>query len=610
MAMTTSRTDTILPREARLAALRARLTAQGLRGFIVPHADEHQSEYLPASAERLAWLTGFDGSAGTAVVLSDAAAIFVDGRYTTQAARQVDASQFAPQHLIETPPSKWLQANLKAGDRIGYDPWLMTAAEVKRLGEVCAAAGAQFVPVATNPIDALWVDRPPPPLAPVTLHPLEFAGEAAADKIARMQATLHEKAVDATVITQADSVAWLFNIRGGDVAHNPVPLSFAIVPATGRPVLFIDGRKLSNSVRAALAEIADVREATALVPALTELGRHGTKVLADPNGAADAITRAIRNAGGTIVDGSDLVALPRARKNATEIAGTRRAHIRDGAAMVRFLAWLDANGGSGGSDEIAVAEKLRAFRAETAARDGSELADLSFDTISGAGPDGAIIHYRVTPETNRKLAPGELYLVDSGAQYRDGTTDITRTVAIGEPSQEMRDRFTRVLKGHIAIALARFPASTTGAQIDALARTALWQAGLDYDHGTGHGVGSFLSVHEGPARISKLGHAALEPGMILSNEPGYYKVGSYGIRIENLLLVRPAELIPGGERPMLSFETLSLAPIDLRLIEPSLLDPGEFGWLDAYHARLSPALQHLLSDEEKRWLKQAAAPVV
>jgi Xaa-Pro aminopeptidase len=485
----------------------------------------------------------------------------------------------------------------------------MTAAEVKRLGAVCEAAGAAFVPVATNPINALWADRPVAPLAPVTLHPVAFAGETAAGKIARLQAALGEKGVDAAAITQADSVAWLFNIRGGDVAHNPVPLSFAILPATERPALFIDGRKLSNSVRAALAEIADVREARELTTALTELGKRHARVLVDPNSAADAIAGAIRDAGGTIAEGSDPVVLPRAQKNTTEIDGTRRAHVRDGAAMVRFLAWLDANGASGAWDEIAVAEKLRAFRAETAKHDGSELVDLSFDTISGAGPDGAIIHYRVTPETTRKLAPGELYLVDSGAQYRDGTTDITRTVAIGTPTAEMRDRFTRVLKGHIALALARFPAGTSGAQLDALARAALWQGGLDYDHGTGHGVGSFLSVHEGPARISKLGHVALEPGMILSNEPGYYKVGAYGIRIENLLLVRPAEAVPGGERPMLSFETLSLAPIDRRLIEPALLTATELGWLDAYHARLLPALGHLLDDGERRWLAAAAAPV-
>jgi Xaa-Pro aminopeptidase len=460
--MANSETQTILSQAQRLPTLRALLAREGLSGFVVPHADEHQSEYLPPAAERLAWLTGFDGSAGMAIVLASKAAIFVDGRYTTQAARQVDASAFEPQHLMENPPSKWLAANLNGGERIGYDPWLMTVAEVKRFGEVCAAAGASFVPVVANPIDALWADRPPAPPAPVTLQPVAFAGEEAAAKIARLQADLADKGVDAAIITQADSVAWLFNIRGGDVAHNPVPLSFAILPATGKPELFIDARKLSNSVRATLSEIVEPRAPGELAPALAALGSRKAKVLLDQNSAADAIAGAIRDAGGTIVAGSDPVVLPRARKNATEIDGTRRAHIRDGAAMVRFLAWLDGAADGGALDEISVAEKLGRLRAETATRDGSELVDLSFATISGAGPNGAIIHYRVTPETNRQLAAGELYLVDSGAQYRDGTTDITRTIAIGTPIQEMRDRFTRVLKGHIAIATARWRARRSG----------------------------------------------------------------------------------------------------------------------------------------------------
>ena len=606
----TDPSPTSAARGERLARLRDALRRLNLTGFIVPHADEHQSEYLPPSAERLAWLTGFDGSAGTAIVLADKAAIFVDGRYTTQAARQVDAAAFEPQHLIENPPGKWLAANLHAGDRLGYDPWLMTIAEVRRYAEICRAAGAEFVPVTDNPIDALWSDRPEPPLPQVSLHPVAFAGEAAAAKIARLQAGLVEKHVDAAVLTQADSIAWLLNIRGGDVAHNPVALAFALLPATGKPELFIDGRKLSNSVRTELTGIAEPRGPGELLTALAELGKRHAKVLVDPQSASDAIAGALRAGGATLVEGSDPVVLPRARKNPTEIAGTRRAHIRDGAAMVRFLAWLDREGESGNLDEIAAAARLRAFRAETATRDGSELVDLSFDTISGAGPDGAIIHYRVTPETARKLVPGDLYLIDSGAQYRDGTTDITRTVPIGTPTEEMRDRFTRVLKGHIAVAVARFPVGASGAQLDSLARIALWQAGLDFDHGTGHGVGSFLSVHEGPARISKLGSAPLEPGMILSNEPGYYKVGAYGIRIENLLLVRPAERIPGGERDMLSFETLSLAPIDRRLIEPSLLDAEEIGWLDDYHQRLLPALGRLLDADEEAWLSRASEPIV
>ncbi|MCR4283090.1 MAG: aminopeptidase P family protein, partial [Bauldia sp.] len=408
----------------------------------------------------------------------------------------------------------------------------------------------------------------------------------------------------------ADSIAWLLNIRGNDIAHNPVALAFAVLPATGKPALFIDGRKLSDSVRAALAEIAEPREPAELGPALAALGSGKARVLVDPQTTADALARAIRDAGGAISEGADPVVLPRSRKNAAEIAGARRAQIRDGAAMVRFLAWLDAAAHTGKLDEIGVAEKLREFRADTARRDGAELIDVSFDTISGAGPNGAIIHYHATPATARKLAPGALYLVDSGGQYRDGTTDITRTVAIGAPTAEMRDRFARVLKGHIAIAAARFPVGATGAQLDGLARAALWRAGLDYDHGTGHGVGSFLSVHEGPARISKLGTAPLEPGMILSNEPGYYKTGEYGIRIENLLLVLPAAKIAGGERDMLSFETLTLCPIDWRLVDVALLSADEIRWLDAYHAALPAALDRLLDEDERRWLADAIRPLV
>jgi Xaa-Pro aminopeptidase len=593
----------------RLKQLRATLAAEHLTGFIVPHADEHQSEYLPPSAERLAWLTGFTGSAGAAVVLPDQAALFVDGRYTIQAAAEVDGELFEIQHLIDQPPWKWLKSRLKPGDRIGYDAWLVTVAEVKQLEEVCQTAEAELMPTQGNPIDHIWVDRPAPPLGAVALHPTELAGEAAADKIARLAGAIAEAKADAAVLTQADSVAWTFNIRGSDIAHNPVPLAYAILPASGRPSLFIDGRKLSDSVRAVLAGLVDIHEPAAFAAALAGLGRKGAKVLIDPKSTPAAIAAAIREAGGIIVEGKDPAEGPKARKNPTELAGARRAHIRDGAAMVRFLAWLDRHAGAGMLDEATAAERLAAFRADTARRDGAELVDLSFATISGAGPNGAIVHYHVTPETNRRLEPGSLYLVDSGAQYRDGTTDVTRTVAIGEPSAEMRDRFTRVLKGHIAIATARFPVGATGAQLDTLARVALWQAGLDYDHGTGHGVGSFLSVHEGPARISKLGTVPLEPGMILSNEPGYYKPGAFGIRIENLVVVTAAEPVPGGDRPMMGFETLTLVPIDRRLVAPGMLAQGETDWLNAYHAGLLPTLGRLLDEEERAWLAAAAAPL-
>ena len=604
---TTDRTESAT--RDRLKQLRAELKRAGLTGFIVPHADEHQSEYLPPSAERLAWLTGFTGSAGAAVVFPGEAAIFVDGRYTIQARDQVDPRAFAHEHLMETPPSKWLQARLNPGDRIGYDPWLMTASEVRRLDEACRAAEATLVAVTGNPIDHIWTDRPAPPLGPVTIHSTAFAGEEARDKIARLQAAVAEAKADATVLTQADSIAWTFNLRGADIAHNPVALAYSILPGTGKPSLFIDGRKLTNSVRATLADLADLHEPAEFTATLVALGHDGRRVLLDAKGTPAAITAAIRDAGGTVVEGADPAELPKARKNPTELDGTRRAHLRDGAAMVRFLAWLDRLGESGAIDEMAAEAKLAEFRADTARRDGSELVDLSFATISSFGPNGAIVHYRVTPETNRRIETGSLYLVDSGGQYRDGTTDITRTVAIGAPTEEMRDRFTRVLKGHIAIATARFPVGATGAQLDTLARAALWRAGLDYDHGTGHGVGSFLAVHEGPARISKLGTVPLEPGMILSNEPGYYKPGAYGIRIENLVVVTPATTISGGDRPMLGFETLTLCPIDRRLIDPALMTHAEIAWLDAYHARLAPALDRLLDDADRRWLAAAAAPL-
>ncbi len=585
------------------------MAAERLTGFIVPHADEHQSEYPPPSAERLAWLTGFTGSAGMAIVLQDEAAIFVDGRYTLQVRTQVDLTVFTPEHLIETPPAKWLAARLHAGDRIGYDPWLLTMAEARRFEAVCSEAGAELVAVAANPLDAVWSDRPEPPAGAVVLHPEALAGQAVPAKLAALAAILAERKADAAALTQADSIAWTFNIRGADIAHNPVPLAFAIIRRDGRPTLYVEGRKLSNTVRAALEDVADVAAPEQFSRDLAALGAAHARVLVDPSSAAAAVGRALGDGGSVLVEGPDPTLLPKARKNDTELAGSRRAHIRDGAAMVRFLMWLDEAAPAGRVDEIGAVEALARFRAETALQDGSELADISFDTISGAGPNGAIVHYRVTRGTNRRLESGSLFLLDSGAQYRDGTTDITRTVPIGAPTAEMRDRFTRVLEGHIALAAARFPAGTTGAQLDTLARGPLWQAGLDYDHGTGHGVGSFLSVHEGPARIAKTGTVALEPGMILSNEPGYYKTGEYGIRIENLVVVTPPAAIAGGERPMLGFETITLCPIDLRLIDEALLSPPARAWLDAYHARVRSTLAPLLGTREQAWLEAATRPI-
>jgi Xaa-Pro aminopeptidase len=588
----------------RLAALRTELARRGLTGFIVPRSDRHQNEYVPASEQRLAWLTGFSGSAGIAIVLMERALLFVDGRYTLQAREQVDTSLFTIEHLVETPPDRWIEENLTAGDRIGYDPWLHTVEGAERLGKACAAAGATLVAVEPDLIDAIWADRPAPPLGAVTLHDVRFAGEAAEDKLARIRAEVAKLRADALVVSDPHAVAWAFNIRGADVAHTPLPLAFAVVPQAGRPSLYVDGRKLSNKVRNRLEALADVREPSDFVGALGALGRQKRTVRLDQATAADALARLITSHGGKVTRGACPIALMKAVKNEIEVAGARAAHIRDGAAVTRFLAWFDREAPRGKLTEIDAVAALESFR-----RDTGLLKDISFPTIAGAGPDGAIVHYRVTSRSNRVVAPGELFLIDSGAQYEDGTTDITRTIAVGEPTAEMRDRFTRVLKGHIAIARAIFPEGTTGAQLDSFARQFLWAQGLDFDHGTGHGVGSYLSVHEGPARISKLGTAALKPGMILSNEPGYYKAGAYGIRIENLVLVVAAAPVPGAEKPLNAFETLTLAPIDRRLIVPELLTPEEAAWLDRYHARVVEALSPLLDADSRAWLTAAARPL-
>ncbi|MBB3932899.1 Xaa-Pro aminopeptidase [Kaistia hirudinis] len=596
------------PIGGRLVALRAELAKHGATGFIVPHSDEYQGEYTPASAERLTWLTGFTGSAGVAIVLAHEAAIFVDGRYTLQVRDQVDVADFVPEHLVEAPPHQWLRGRLKHGDRLGYDPRLLTLAELRRFDAAAKSAGAELVALEENPIDRVWTGRPAAPIGAVSLQGEDLAGESAAEKIERLRALLAEKNADAAVIAQSDSIAWAFNLRGSDVPHNPIALSYAILYREGPPTLYIDGRKLSNVVRDALSDLADIREEAAIGADLERLGSSGARLLADPATTPAGLLTPFIAAEGTLVEGSDPVTLPKARKNAVEIAGTKRAHLRDGVAMTRFLAWLDREAPKGGLDEIAAARRLEAFRAEIGEEDGMPLVEISFDTISGAGSDGAIVHYRVTEATNRTIEPGSLYLVDSGAQFRDGTTDITRTIAVGAPTAEMRERFTLVLKGHIALATARFPAGTTGAQLDTLARMALWQKGLDYDHGTGHGVGVFLCVHEGPARISKAGTVPLEPGMLLSNEPGYYKTGAYGIRIENLILVTPPAAIAGGERPMLAFETLTLAPIDRTLVEPTLLTEAELNWLDAYHARVRAALAPRLEGEALDFLIRATQP--
>jgi Xaa-Pro aminopeptidase len=588
----------------RVAALRAELARRGLDGFIVPRADRFQNEYVPPCAERLAWLTGFTGSAGVALVLADRAVLFVDGRYMVQVREEVDGTMFAIEHLVEQPLTKWIEANLRPSTKLGYSPWLHPVDAVERLGKACAAAGANLVAVDDNPIDAIWADRPPPPSSAVVLHDLRYAGEEAKDKLARVQSELAQNGADALAVSDPHAVSWLFNIRGSDIPHTPVVLAFAMVPKQGRSALYIEPGKLGNDVRHRLEELADVRAEMEFARDLAALGRKAGAVRLDPAACPEAIARLIVESGGKVLRGDDPIAAMKAVKNRIEIEGARAAQIRDGAAVTRFLAWLDREAPSGRLSEIDAVEALESFR-----RDSGLLKDVSFPTIAGAGPDGAIVHYRVTRGSNRRIVPGELFLVDSGGQYLDGTTDITRTIAVGAPSADMRANFTRVLKGHIAIARAVFPDGTTGAQLDSFARQFLWQAGLDFDHGTGHGVGSYLSVHEGPARISKLGAAPLKRGMILSNEPGYYRTGAYGIRIENLVLVVEAPSVPGAERPLNAFETLTLAPINTRLVDTGMLTAEELAWLNAYHARVRETLSPIVDAETRAWLIKVTAPL-
>lgn len=590
---------------ARLATLRAALTAQRLGGFILPRADRHQNEYVPPSEERLAWLTGFTGSAGVVLILPERAVLFVDGRYSLQAREEIDTALYDIEHLVETPPHVWIERNLPAGSRLGYDPWLHTAEGAERLAKACAGAGASLVPLDPNPVDAIWADRPPPPLGPVTLHDPRYAGEEAAHKIARVQDDIVQARADALLVSDPHNVAWLFNIRGSDVAHTPLPLSFALIGATGRPALYVDPRKLSEAVRAALLQLADLRTPEQLTADLAALAAEGRSVRVDQATAADALVRVVSEAGGKPLRGADPITLMKAIKNAAEIEGAHAAHRRDGAAVCSFLAWFDREAPGGRLTEIDAVAALESFR-----RDTGLLKDISFPTIAGSGPNGAIVHYRVNRGSNRNIRPGELMLIDSGAQYEDGTTDITRTVPVGETTEEMRGHFTLVLKGHIALARAIFPEGTTGAQLDSFARQYLWQAGLDFDHGTGHGVGSYLSVHEGPARISKLGATPLRRGMILSNEPGYYKTGAYGIRIENLVLVVPAEPVEGAEKELNTFETLTLVPIDRRLVDPTLMTIGEIAWLDAYHARVAETIAPLVDKDTEAWLREMTRPLL
>ncbi|MCB2048608.1 MAG: aminopeptidase P family protein [Novosphingobium sp.] len=601
--------------EARLDALRKELEQQGLDGFVVPISDEHMSEYVGAYAQRLAWLTGFGGSAGTAVVLTDpardpAAAMFVDGRYTLQVRDQVDGALWSYESVPETSVAKWLGEHAPEGARIGYDPWLHGKRFVKAAQDALAEKGGELVAVTSNPVDAVWSDRPEPSPAAALVHDESHAGRSSAEKREELGKWLDIEKLDATVICALDSLAWLFNIRGSDIERTPVVLANAIVHSGGEADLFIADEKVTPELRAHLGNAVKVRPAGEFTDALAALA--GKRVSADPESCVSAVFSRLEDAGAQVVEKADPCALPKAIKNEAEQAGHRAAQARDGAALSRFLNWLSVEGPKGGVDELAAADRLQAFREAT-----GSLRDLSFDTISGSGPNGAIVHYRVSEETNRALDPGSVFLVDSGGQYPDGTTDVTRTVWIAGtegPSVEMKDRFTRVLKGHIALAEAVFPKGTRGSQLDVLARQHLWQGGVDYAHGTGHGVGSFLSVHEGPQRIAKSSGAQggteqeLLAGMILSNEPGYYKTGGYGIRIENLLLVEPRS-IEGAEGEWFGFETLTLAPIERALVDWSIMTPRETAWWNAYHARVLEVIGPQLEGESLAWLEAQCAPV-
>ena len=600
--------------EVRLEALRKELKNRGLDGFVVPISDEHMSEYVGAYAQRLHWLTGFGGSAGSAAVLAEAAngpgaAVFVDGRYTIQVRDQVDGRLFEHQSSLVTSPAAWLAQHAPQGAKIGYDAWLHGKPWVDASTAALKAIGAQLVPVEGNPIDTVWADQPVPSPAPAVAHSAALAGEASEAKRSQVAEWLSAKGLDAAVISALDSVAWLLNIRGADVDRTPVALSYVLAHADGTAELFIAEEKVTPELRVHLGNAVTIRGRDRFVPQLQALA--GKKVAVDPDRTVQAVFAALSGAGANVIELTDPTILPKAIKNTAEQAGQRASQARDGAAVAKFLHWLSVAAPKAGQDELSAAARLQAFREESA-----ELRDLSFDTISAAGPNGAQCHYKVNEQTNRPIDPSSVYLVDSGGQYADGTTDITRTVwnGPGQPSAEHKDRFTRVLKGHIALGTALFPQGTVGAQLDTLARMHLWAAGLDYAHGTGHGVGSFLSVHEGPQRIGKpLGGQAgtgteLQAGMILSNEPGYYKEGEYGIRIENLVLVERRE-VPGQEGEYLGFENLTWVPIDRTLVDTALLTRDELKWWDDYHAATEALLAPQLEGEALAWLKAACAPL-
>jgi Xaa-Pro aminopeptidase len=591
---TTADRDAVAPR---LKALRAEIAAAGLDAFLVPRADAHRNESVPPGEARLAYVTGFTGSAGLAVIGLRQAGLFVDSRYTLQAPAQTDTRLVRVFEAPPASPAAEMGRFVPKGGRIGYDPWLHTPGEIKDL-EQRLAGRAVLVPSA-NFVDRIWPDRPPPPQSPIEFLGDNRAGKSSAAKLGELRAALAAEGADAAVLTLPESICWLFNMRGRDTPNTPFVLGYAIVPRRGRPTLFLSKPRIDAELKAALEGIATPADEARLPAALRRLGAGGRRILVDPASVPAAVAAALREAGAELVERRDPVLLPKARKNEAEIGGMREAHRLDGVALAKFLSWFDAEAPKGGLTETGIVTALEAFR-----REEPSVVDASFDTIAGAGPNGAIVHYRVTHDTDRRLAPGELMLIDSGAQYLSGTTDITRTLSSGPATAEQKDRYTRVLKGMIGIAMARFPRGTSGAQLDVLARQHLWAAGLTYNHGTGHGVGAFLSVHEGPIGISPRYTLPLEPGMILSDEPGYYEEGAYGIRIENLLLVRESPIGGGG---YLEFETLTLAPIDTSLIDPALLTEAERTWLNAYHARVFKEIGPLVKGEVKAWLKHATA---
>ncbi len=593
-------TNTVSETARRLATLRAELARLGLDGLLVPRGDAFLGEYVPPSAERLAWLTGFTGSAGLALLVADRAFLFVDGRYTAQAAAETDGALWQIRHLVDQPPAETLRGEPR-GLRIGYDPWLHTEPAIERL----AATGVELVALPSNPIDAVWADRPAPPDAPAVPHPVTYAGMEAGAKRDAAAAELRAAGENAAVLADPHSVAWLLNMRGSDLSHTPLALAQAVLFADASVELFLDPRRADAALRTHLGNGVRLRPPAELGMALDAL--KGRRLRVDPDLTPAWIARRLREAGAEVVAGEDPCRLPRACKNPTEQDGARAAHRRDGAALVRFLAWFAGAAPAGGLTEMSAAAKLLALRGE-----GAHFVAESFPAIAGAGEHGAIVHYRATPATDRPIRRDEVFLLDSGAQYRDGTTDVTRTLwtGPGAPPEELRARYTRVLQGHLALAATRFPEGVAGPHLDAIARRPLWEAGLDYDHGTGHGIGSFLSVHEGPAGISRAAKpVAIRAGMILSDEPGYYEPGAYGIRIENLLMVRPAAPRPGGRKPFLEFEVLTLAPYDRALVVPGMLSPAERAQVDAYHARVLAELGPGLPAEAAAWLWEACRPL-